>query len=109
MGFSSDLTRLHYFISSSGGVERAALRLNVYPSTLSKILDGREVSAYAKSKVEKAIGPITQPKSPRALQLPESDFIAQIKAFISDCGSLAGAGLRLGLRSSTLEKFLTGK
>lgn len=109
------MKRLSDFISAAGGLYEAAMKLNVYPSTLEKILQGRELSKLTRQKIEDAFGTITGP-APRTT-LPQrgaidteasSSIIGNLRSFIKECGSIPIASIRLGVRISTLEKLLAG-
>ena len=50
------LRRLKVFIKESAGFEPAARRLDVWPSTLRKVLTGRHISLPTRSKLDTILG-----------------------------------------------------
>lgn len=106
---TSALKRLAEFISAHGGLYSAAWELDVRPSTLEKVLQGRKLSMLTMQKIEARFGVITEPVSQSAPLEREVIFLAHLKSFIHDCSSLESASPRLGVRPSTLEKLLAGR
>ena len=110
------MKRLSEFISACGGLHKAAMKLNLYPSTLEKVLHGRELSKPTRQKIEATFGIITEPApratpSQRGARITEStsSLMGHLRSFINDCGSIASASTRIGIRPSTLEKLLAGR
>lgn len=113
---ASALKRLSEFVSAYGGLYSAAWELDVRPSTLQKVLQGRKLSKDTLQKIEVRFGVITEPVSrhiPLEREANETDsssiFLAQVTSFIQNCSSLEDASSRLGVRPSTLKKLLAGK
>lgn len=120
---ASALKRLSEFVSAYGGLRNAARKLNVSPSTLRKVLQGKVLSEPTRIKLEAAFGTITEPAqnadSYRRLEKPvpfayspqtplplnmggsllrcQNEF-ARLKSFINDCGNIESASTRLGMR-----------
>ncbi len=110
------IDRLEHFISSCGGVYRAALKLRVQAATLEKVLKGRKISPATREKLEGRLGPIPL-RPPPAYQASvihpsksmNPEFLGRLQAFVNECHLVDEASARLGVRRSTIEKILAGR
>jgi hypothetical protein len=118
----SGLAQLREFILKEGGLRDAALRGNVYESTLRKILFDKPISNYARQKVENFVGPLVTPylyssHSPTSSGVRPhderrsglSELTGLVSNLVAECGGNLQAAGRLGIRESTIGKVLTGQ
>ena len=59
------LSRLRRFVEECGGLDVAALKLHVWPSTLKKLLAGRPLSAATREKFGDILEHDSTPKLPK--------------------------------------------
>jgi transcriptional regulator with XRE-family HTH domain len=97
---SSDLKR---FIEACGGLRTAAVRLNVYPTVLKKILDNRPISLVLKRKIENA-AKILPPFRPT-----DAELKSMLRDVIEKCGSVRTIATRMGTSIDSLSRVLEGR
>lgn len=84
MGDEAGLQHLKVFIEKSGGLELAASRLAVRPSTLRKVIAGRSISPPTRAKLNTIIEKHTMEKwsvSPRRPLFEGNTFLVFAKVF----------------------------
>lgn len=101
------LQRLKVFIEESGGFELAARRLEVWPSTLRKVLAGRRISLPTRSKLDVILGEqITEKRQPNH----EFDTVTSaIRGTIKSQVDIFEASSKFDVNPSTIRKILDGK
>lgn len=111
---------LKAYLAIGHGVREAALRLDVFGSSLVKLLRGRPVHHVTLTKVEQRIErgllgirivgrrPICRDGIPGASDV-HLTCIAAIRAYLAEGGSLQEAASRLRVRSATLKRLLRGR
>jgi plasmid maintenance system antidote protein VapI len=104
------VTFLNNYITSHGGIYRAASKLHVHPGTLDKILHNQKISLPTRKKIQEIIeAMVPATKNHQREGFGELVLIKQLRSFINECDSTTNAAIRLGVRPSTLEKLLSGK
>lgn len=97
------LERLRSFVQESKNLIEAASKLGLYPSTLSKVLSGRPISAATEKKLSRAIH--ADFKSPRYVSLTQK--LKTVYAFYRELGTLEAVGQRLRLTRERIRQMLT--
>ena len=101
------IRRLKLFIDESGSLELAAKRLDVWPSTLRKVIAGSKISLPTRSKLVSIIGKCVADERQSTHKF--DSLIAVIKQTISNPIDILEASSRFGVNPSTIKKILEGK
>lgn len=112
--------RFKQFVSDCGGVYEASVKLDVPSFFIDQILRDGPVPDHVLDGIEQKIGPIRLTEHtpgfsdeisagmPGDTLKTEAESEIVLKEFVESCGGLLAASLKLGVSTSTLQKFLSG-
>ena len=114
--------RIRQFVSTSGGILNAAVKLDVPSFFIKQILIDGPVPDHLLNKIELQVGPIrlmepapnlisnTSPQKPTPIAIPKlfPDPELTLEEFVRNCGGPLAASLKLGVSTSTLQKIRSG-
>lgn len=99
------LAAVRRFVDIGGNVDEAASRLDVRPSTLRKILDGRLLSEPARRKLERRLI-ARDPARPTELNPSLRERLLRLHALYRELGTLEAVGRRMGLTRERVRQLL---
>lgn len=114
------MARLRAFISSSGGIERAAEKLDIHSMALHQVLHNEPVPNYVRQKIEVVLGSIVQSEdqiedsnkdkiaSLQTLTDVVDPLLAKLQHILGTEISVLDAASKLNVNPSTIRKILSG-